>query len=521
MAPTDPAASPTRRRIRHGSRAETGPGSNPGRTVDYRHLRNPFPPVRIFSDDRIAAIHEAALRVLEDLGIRVLLPDARAIFRAAGALVDEDTQMVRIGRGIVAAALAAAPGSMTLKGAEPGRDVFLGPDSLTFQPGAGCPHAADRERGRRLGTEADFRELVRLTQAFDVLHMVPPLIEPQDVPPHLRHYATMDAAVRLSDKVPFVYARGTPQVRDSFEMMRLARGLSEAAFAADPWCYTVINTNSPRQIDIPMAQGIIDFARAGQMSVITPFTLMGAMAPITVAGAVTLSHAEALAAITLGQLARPGAPMLYGTFTSNVDMKSGAPALGTPEQVKATLAAGQLARLIGLPWRCATGSAGAVSDVQAAHETQFALWGCLLAGANLVIHAAGWLESGLTLSYEKLITDLEVLQMMAELCAATPAGADEIGFEAIAEVAPGGHFFATGQTMARYQTAFYEPLVADWSNFGTWEERGGRDANQRATDVWKRILAAEPRAYGDPDGVAAMAEFAARRAAEGGAAPVS
>ena len=513
---TELETGPRRRGRRGGDKS-----SAPVRATNYRQLRNPFPPMAVFSEDRIAAMHNTSLRVLEELGLRVLLPEARAIYRKAGARVDEDSQMVFLGRDIVAAALATAPRSFTLRGGTPDRDLLLELGSLTFQPGAGCPHATDLERGRRPGTERDFRELVQLTQAFDVLHLVPPLVEPQDVPVHLRHYATMKAQIELSDKVPFVFSRGTPQVLESFEVLKRARGLDDAAFAADPHCYTIINTNSPRQIDVPMAQGLIDFARAGQVAIATPFTLMGAMAPITVAGAITLSHAEALAAITLNQLARPGAPVMYGTFTSNVDMKSGAPALGTPEHFKASLAAGQLARLIGLPWRCATGSAGNINDAQAAHETQFALWGCLMAGATTIIHAAGWLEGGLSISYEKMITDLEALQMVAELCVETPCGADEIGFDAIAEVAPGGHFFATAQTMARYQTEFYEPIVADWSNFGTWTERGALDASTRATGIWKRIVAEDWRAPLDPGRMEAVRDYIARRTAEGGAPPES
>ena len=514
---TEAAEAGPRRRARRGGTREAAPA----RDVNYRRLRNPFPPMKVFSDDRIAAMHDSALRVLEDLGIRILLPEAREMFRQAGASVDEDSQMVRIGREIVAAALASAPRSITVHGGRPERDVLLELGALNFQPGAGCPHATDLERGRRPGTARDFRELVQITQAFDVLHLVPPLVEAQDVDPNVRHYFTMQTQLVHSDKVPFIYARGTPQVQESFEILRDFRGLSDAEFLAAPQTYTIINTNSPRQIDIPMAQGLIDFARAGQVAIVTPFTLMGAMAPITVAGAITLSHSEALAAIVLNQLARPGAPVLYGTFTSNVHMKSGAPALGTPEHFKASLAAGQLARLIGLPWRCATGSAANLNDAQAAHETQFALWGCLMAGATTVIHAAGWLEGGLTVSYEKLITDLEALQMVAELCAETPCSDDEIGFDAIAEVAPGGHFFAATQTMARYQTEFYEPLVADWSNYGTWTERGARDASERAVDVWKRIVAADWRAPSDPARIGAMAEDIARRTEAGGAPPES
>lgn len=510
----------TGRSRRRGGRAkaERAAGS---RNVDYRNLKNPFPPMKVFSDDRIEAMHDAALKVLEDIGVKVLLPEAVQYFRSGGAIVDDDTQMVRIGREMVEAALASAPKSIPVIAGAPHRNLVLEPGSLVFQPGAGAPHATDLDRGRRPGTDRDFRELVQLTQHFDVLHMVPPLIEPQDVAPNVRHYATIDAQLTLSDKLPFVFSRGTPQVMDCFEMLRDFRGLDDAAFHAAPYCYTIINTNSPRTLDIPMAQGLIDFAKARQVSIITPFTLMGAMAPITVAGAITLSHAEALAALTLTQLVQPGAPVCYGTFTSNVDMKSGAPAFGTPEHFRASLAAGQLARLIGLPWRSAAGSAANINDAQAANETQFGLWGCLLAGATIVIHSAGWLEGGLTVSYEKLITDMEVLQMVAELCTEAQAGDAEIGLDAIEEVQPGGHFFAAAQTMARYQTEFYEPLVADWSNIGTWTERGARDASTRATDIWKSIVEKGPGISVDDTARGRLQDFIARRTAEGGAPPES
>ncbi|MEM7403841.1 MAG: trimethylamine methyltransferase family protein [Pseudomonadota bacterium] len=504
-----------RRNRRRGSAPATAK-----REINYHALKNPFPPMKVFSDDRIAAIHEAALTVLEDLGIKVLLPEARDLFVAGGATLKAD-DMVHIGRDIVSAAIDSAPRSILARAGAPTRDVLLEPGSLVFQPGAGAPHATDLIKGRRPGTAGDFRDLVRLTQHFDVLQMVPPLIEPQDVPTNLRHYFTMDAQLTLSDKFPFVFSRGTPQVEESFEMLRDFRGVSDTEFRDNVYCYTIINTNSPRQLDIPMAQGLIDFARAGQVSIVTPFTLMGAMAPITVAGALTLSHAEALAAIALTQLARPGAPVTYGTFTSNVDMRSGAPAFGTPEHFKASLAAGQLARFIDLPWRSASGSAANLGDAQAANETQFGMWGCLLAGATIVIHAAGWLEGGLTVSYEKLVTDVEVLQMVAELCTATPAGDAEIGLDALAEVQPGGHFFSAAQTMARYQTEFYDPLVADWSNFGTWTEAGSVDATTRATGIWQRILAEEAPPPIDADRDGALKAYIARRSEAGGAHPVS
>ncbi len=511
---------PPRRRGRRGQNAG-GHEAGSTRNVNYRNLRNPFPAMSVFSEDRIDAMHSAALNVLETLGVKVLLPEARALFKAAGARVYEDSLMVFIGRDIVEANVALAPKSVPILGGTRNRDLVLELGSLVFQPGAGAPHATDLERGRRPGTDQDFRELIQLTHHFDVLHMLPPLVEPQNVPMHLRHYMMMETQLTQSDKVPFVFSRGTPQVEDSLQMLKEFRGLSEDEFAANAHCYTIINTNSPRQIDVPMAQGLIDFARAGQVSIITPFTLMGAMAPITVAGAITLSHAEALAAITLTQLAKPGAPICYGTFTSNVDMKSGAPVFGTPEHFKASLAAGQLARKLGLPWRSASGSAANINDVQSANETQFGTWGCLMAGATVIIHAAGWLEGGLTVSYEKLITDMEVLQMVAELCAEAQANEADIAMEALADVQPGGHFFGTGHTMERYKTEFYEPLVADFANFGTWTERGAIDTNTRATGVWKGILENfdPPKTSADKRG--ALKDFIAKRTEAGGAPPES
>ena len=504
-----------RRRGRNPSETET-----PKRDVNYRNLKNPFPPMEVFSADQIVAMHEASLRTLEDLGMKVLLPEAIAIFKAGGARVEGD--MVHIGRDMVEAALTTAPKSIIGRAGTRNRDILLELGSLVFQPGAGAPHATDLDRGRRPGLARDYRETVQLTQHFDVFQMLPPLIEPQDVPTHLRHYFTMEAQLTLSDKFPFIFSRGTPQVMQSFEMLCDFRGLSDNQFTAQPHSYTIINTNSPRTLDIPMAQGLIDFARHGQMSIVTPFTLMGAMAPITVAGAITLSHAEALAAITLTQLTKPGAPVCYGTFTSNVDMKSGAPAFGTPAHFQASLAAGQLARFTGLPWRSAAGSASNTNDVQAANENQMGLWGCLMAGATIIIHSAGWLEGGLTVSYEKLITDAEVLNMIAELCAGANATPDEIGFDnALSHVGPSGHFFATPQTMERYSTEFYAPIVHDYANFGTWTERGAEDANTRATKVWKDILAADARPTMDEARVDALRTYIETKTAAGGAPPES
>lgn len=504
---------------RRGRRPRETAGAS--RIVNYRNLRNPFTPQKVFSDDEARSIHETALRVLQELGLRVLLPEARARFRQAGALVDEDTQMVRIGREIVERTLATPPRSFTVRGGSAERDNFFELGTLAFQPCGGPPHASDIVRGRRPAGIADFTDAVKLLQHYDVIHMHSANVEAQDLPIHLRHYATMRAQTIWSDKAPFVYARGNPQTMDGFEMLRIARGLSHEQFKADAWCTTVINTNSPRQIDIPMAQGLIDFALNGQPCVVTPFCLMGAMAPVTVAGALTLSHAEALGGIALNQLANPGAPVFYGAFASNVDMKSGAPAFGTPEEVKCNIASGQLARIVGLPWRCAAATAANVNDAQAAHETEMSCWGAVLAGCSLIMHAAGWLEGGLTLSFEKFITDIDMLNTFAELCAPTQATDADLAFDALKEVQPGGHFFGAAHTMERYQTAFYEPVAADWSNFGTWSERGSRDATTRAHDIYRRVVDEAKPVPIDPARVEELDAYIAKRTEQGGAPPVS
>jgi len=507
-------------RARRRGRKTQGVATPSKRIIDYHNLRNPFPVMNVFSEDQIADMHDSSLRLLEELGLKVLLPEAIEIFRAGGARVDGD--MVYLGREMITAALESAPKSITGRAAVREKDCVFELGRLLFQPGAGAPHATDLERGRRPGSARDYVEYTQMSEHFDVLQMLSPSVEPQDVSTNIRHYFTMETQLTHSVKFPFVFSRGTPQVSESFEMLQAFRGVSNDEFTANPHCYTIINTNSPRTLDIPMAQGLIDFARHGQLSIVTPFTLMGAMAPITVAGAITLSHAEALAAIALTQLVRAGAPVCYGTFTSNVDMKSGAPAFGTPAHFQASLAAGQLARSTGLPWRSAAGSASNVNDVQAANENQLGLWGCLMAGATVIIHAAGWLEGGLTVSYEKIVTDVEVLNMVAELCAGAHASAEEIGFDsALSHVAPSGHFFAAPQTMERYNTEFYDPIVHDYANFGTWNERGSKDASTRATQVWKDIVAKGHRPPIDDNRLEALQSYIAKRTEQGGALPES
>jgi trimethylamine---corrinoid protein Co-methyltransferase len=512
----------TGRPLRRGRGAASGESAI-GRAprVAYRRLSNPFEPVRLLSDDHVEAIHHAALELLEETGIRVIHPEARAIFADAGAAVDVDSMVVRIDADQVRHALSLAPREFELLAGSPERAVRIGGRNVAFSTVGGPPNVFDIDTGRRPGTLGDYQDFMRLAQSFDVIHLLNQCVEPLDVPLSERHLEVTHAQLVLSDKASFVYSRGRAQVADCFAMFRIARGLSEEAFTRTACCYTVINTNSPMQLDIPMALGIIDFARAGQLCIVTPFTLAGAMAPITILGALVQQHAEALAGITLAQMVRPGAPVAYGGFTSNVDMRSGAPAFGTPEFVKAAFASGQLARLIGLPWRSSNVNASNVPDAQGAYESQMSLWGALMGGCNILLHGAGWLEGGLSASKEKFIIDVEMLQMFAELFQPLEFSADELGLDAIREVGPGGHFFAATHTMTRYRSAFYQPLLSDWSNFGQWSDKGGKDATRRAHEIAERTLSEfEPPAL-DLGVREELDAFKARRIYEGGALPES
>ncbi len=493
--------------------------ARPQREVDYRHLQNPFTPHELYRPEQIEQIHAAALRVLSEVGVRILSPTARELLLAAGCMLDDD--ICRYDPDLVEEAVASTPSEFELRGASEATTHTVGGRHVVWAPAGGIPNVSDLDGGKRPGSLADWEIQTKLTEHFDVLHVTSSGPEPQDIAPNVRHLATGAGVLRLTTKVPFIYARGSAQVADGFEMIRLARGLSEKEFESTPHCYSVINTNSPLQLDEPMLDGVVDFAKANQMTVITPFTLAGAMAPVTLAGALVQQHAEFLSALVVAQLVRPGAPVVYGGFTSNVDMKSGSPAFGTPEAARGAFATGQLARRLGIPWRSSMASSSNLVDAQSTYEHGMAMWGSVLGGSNFTIHSAGWIEGGLTGSSEKLIVDVEVLQQIAELMQPVSFDDDELAFDAIAAVGQGGHFFGEAHTMERYETAFYSPLVSDLSNFGQWVERGSLDAAQRATGIWKQVVSefTAPALAGDRD--AALEDFVGRRTREGGASPLS
>ncbi|MBI2719616.1 MAG: trimethylamine methyltransferase family protein [Rhizobiales bacterium] len=498
---------------RHGRRSR--PADLPIAQLPFAQPRLTLEPARILSDDQIETIHRQSLRVLKEIGMDVLLPEARDILAKAGASVSGER--VRLGAEIVEAALKTPPAEFTFHARNPAHHIRIGGNWIAFAPVGGPPNCSDLDRGRRPGSLEDNANFVRLSQFFNCVHTAGGgSVDALDVHASIRHLHIMRNKVRLSDKVPFVVSTGRARLFDSLEIARLARGISRERFLKEPSAYTVINTNSPLKLDNPMAMGVIEMARLNQICVLTPFTLAGAMAPVTLAGALVEQNAEALFGLALSQHTNPGAPFVYGGFTSNVDMKSGAPAFGTPEYMKACIAGGQLARRYKLPYRTSSTNAANSVDAQAAYETVFSLWGAIMGGGNVIQHAAGWMEGGLVASYEKFALDADLLQMLEVFLAPLVVDDDSMGFDAMLEVGPGGHFFGAKHTLERYATAFYQPLISDWRNFQSWQQAGSPQAVEKANALWKQALAQ----YREPPMDAAIAEeidaFVARRIAEGG-----
>ena len=483
--------------------------------LPWRQVENRFEPTAVLAPDQVEAIHDGSMRILEELGIEMMNAEARSILERAGAAVDHASGVVRLDRALVAEQVARAPASFTLTPRNRDHAVELGGRQLTFTTVGGPPSVHDCERGRRTGNFRDYCDLVRLAQSLDIIHMIGNQpTSPQDLPPTTRHLDTYRANLILTDRAFLLSAVGEQRALDGIRMCAIARGETLEQLAEQPAALSIINVNSPRRYDDALTEGLMTLARHGQAVAVTPFTLMGAMTPVTLAAALAQQNAEALFGVVLTQLVRPGAPVMYGAFTSNVDMRTGAPAFGTPENTKANMASGQLARRYGLPYRTTNANASNTVDAQAAYETGMALWGAVMGGAHLVYHAAGWLEGGLTASFEKMILDAELLQSMAETL--TPIEVDEasLGLEAMRGVDPGGHFFGTEHTMARYETAFYRPLLSEWQNREAWEAAGSRDATRRATGIWQQLLADYAEPAMDPGVREALDDYVERRRRE-------
>lgn len=480
--------------------------------LPFRLLRNKRPPAEIVSPFDIEAIHNASLTILEDIGLEFLDDETLDIWQRAGVKVDFASRRVWPDRGLVMEALTQAPSRFTWRARNPAHNVIMGEDYIAFGPCGGMAYVSDMDRGRRPGTLADLERFLKLSQSSHALHFAAwEQVAPQDIPASTRHLHRLRSSYLLTDKVVMEAAHGRIISADVLAAAELVFG----SLDGDPVTGDVINVNSPLRYDDRMLGGLITYARAGQVTYITPFILAGAMSPVTMAAALAQQNAEVLAGIALTQLVRPGAPVIYGGFTVNADMKSGSPSFGTPEGAWALLAGGQLARRYRLPYR-ASGSLtnSKLPDAQAAYESMWTLWPAVMAHTNLIVHAAGWADGGLTASMEKFVIDLENVAMFHAFLEGFSVDADSFALDAIAEVGPGGHHFGTAHTQAHYRDAFYASALADRLGHDAWVAAGSEDTAARANRLWKAMLEQYEPPPTDPAIVEALNEFVARRERE-------
>ncbi len=506
-------AGPRRRRGGHGS----GERSRLPQQRPWAQPRMRYRPTEVLSADELESIHEASLQILHEIGMDFLDGEARDLLVRAGASVDSGTQRVHFERDMVLETIRTAPSSFILHARNPAHHLRIGGDHLAFGCVSSPPNVSDLDGGRRVGNRADFQKLIRLAQMLDTIHFFGGYpVEPVDIHASIRHLDAFYDLLTLADKAVHAYSLGRERNRDCLEMVRIARGIDDATLDSEPSIFTVINSSSPLRLDAPMLHGILEYSARNQVIVMTPFTLAGAMAPVTLAGALAQQNAEALAGMVMTQVVRPGAPVVYGGFTSNVDMQSGAPAFGTPEYMRTAMVGGQLARRYKVPYRSSNVCAANAVDAQAAYESVFSLWGAVMGGVNLMMHGAGWMEGGLHAGFEKMILDAELLQMVSAFLDPIVVDDDTLGLDAIREVGPGGHFFGAAHTQARFRTAFHKPMISDWRNYETWREAGSPEAAGKANGIAKELLAA----YQPPEIEAAVEEqlaaFVARRKSEGG-----
>ena len=457
-------------------------------------------------------IVNAAFEVLETVGLEFRSVPALETLKSNGVSVDAETQIARFGRDVIEHFVGLAPTRILLHARNPERNTVLGGNQINFGTVAGAPNVSDIDHGRRPGSLATLQDLIRLNQALGVAHVFGSgLVEPVDLPVDSRHLDTVYSLLKYSDRPVVARTVSGFRAEDAIDLVAIARGKSREELLDEPSVVTSFNVNSPRRVDEELLEGLAAFARAGQVTAITPFTLAGAMSPVTLAGALVQQTAEALAVLAYSQMVRAGAPVLFGGFTSNVDMKSGAPAFGTPEYVQAVLIGGQIARHFKLPYRTSNVTAANCVDAQSTYESAMSLHAVIMAHGNLVHHGLGWLEGGLTASFEKTVVDAEMIRGFVETLKPVDVSDAALAVDAIKAVEPGGHFFGEPHTLERYETAFYQPMISDWNNFENWSDAGCRTATERANDLWKQLLEDYMEPPLDPAIDEALLDFMERR----------
>jgi trimethylamine--corrinoid protein Co-methyltransferase len=474
-------------------------------------LVNRMPRYEILSEEDMATLDRGWRRIVSELGIEFLSEEALDHFRKAGQQVDG--QVVKLDPEFVLEHVAKAPREFDVQARNPERSVHLGGEHMVFSCVYGCPFVREGFE-RRNATYDDFQNLVRLAQSFPELDSPGGTIcEPDDRPLDSRHLDMVLALLTLSDKPFMGSVTSGPNAVDTIAMAEMVFG--RESLEQTPAIISLINVNSPLRYDDRMLAALLEYVKANQAVVITPFLLMGAMSPVSIPATLAQQVAEALAGIALAQLIRPGCPVIFGSFLSNTDMQSGSPSFGTPESAVGLLCTGQIARSFGLPWRSGGGlTASQTADAQAAYEAMMTMMPTMLAGANFVMHSAGWLESGLVSCYEKFVVDVEILRMLYHAFTPLEVSEDTLAFSAHEEVGQGGHFLGAVHTLERFRECFYRPLLSSTENYERWNRKGGLDAAARAGEIWRKTLEEYEQPPMDEGLREELEEYVTRRRAE-------
>jgi trimethylamine--corrinoid protein Co-methyltransferase len=475
-------------------------------------LVNKLPRYEILSEESMEALDRGWRRIVSEIGVEFILPEAVEEFRKAGQTVED--AVVKLDPEFVLEQVAKAPREFDLQARNPERTVRIGGEGMVFSAVYGCPFVRDGFE-RRDAAMSDFENLVKLSQSFDQLDSPGGTIcEPNDRPLDSRHLDMVFALQTYSDKPYMGSVTSGPNALDTIRMTEILFG-SREQIEETPATISLINANSPLRFDDRMLSAMLEYNRANQAVVITPFLLMGAMSPVSIPATLAQQMAEALAGIALAQLVRPGCPVVFGSFLSNTDMQSGSPSFGTPESAIGLLCTGQIARSFGLPWRSGGGlTSSQTVDAQAAYEALMTMLPTFLAGANFVMHSAGWLESGLVSCYEKFIVDVEILRMLQSEFQPLEVNDETLAFSAHEEVGHGGHFLGAVHTLERFRECFYRPLLSSTENYERWSRNGGKDAAARAGEIWRETLEAYEKPPLDDAIREELSEYVTRRRAE-------
>jgi trimethylamine--corrinoid protein Co-methyltransferase len=482
-------------------------------------FRNAMPRYEILSADAISVLDRGWRRIVSEIGVQFAKPEAVELFRQAGQKVDGE--VVFLDPEFVLEQVAKAPREFDLQARNPANNVHIGGDDMVFGPVYGSPFVREGEV-RRDATLDDFRKLCMLSQSFPQLDTAGGVIcEPNDAPLDSRHLDMIYALQTVTDKIYMGNVVSGPNAADTIKMTEILFGGGQGAAAGrtaierTPATVSLINCNSPLRWDDRMLDAQFEYCAANQAVVLTPFLLMGAMSPVSIPAALVQQLAEALSGIALAQLIRPGCPVIFGSFLSNIDMQSGSPSFGTPESAIGLLCTGQLARPFGLPFRTGGGlNSSQTADAQAAYEALMTLLPTFLAGTNFVMHAAGWLEGGLVSCYEKFIIDIELLRMLRVEFTPLEISEESLAFGAHEEVGHGGHFLGAAHTMERFRDCFYRPLLSSTANYERWLKLGGKDTTARAGEICAKTLEAYQQPPLDDAIRAELEEFVTRRRAE-------